>query len=343
MENHLRHLSELKKGDTCLNCGHNLHEHNNFCPKCGQINDTKRLTFIDWIKEILGDFFAYDSRLSNSLIPLLKNPGQLSIDYIKGQRASHIHPIRFYLVVSFIMFFLMSLENWKEDFTQGSEDINLTLNESGIDLKNANENSVSLFLDSSEISDSLIHNSKENFTDRFVLFFLEIKNNNVKTYDEILEKYSFEKRLVDVFIFKRAKDYTNFSNEKLSEIIYEKIPIVAFIYMPFFVIFLNFLNRKQDILYLEHLVFTFHVQTVLFMLLAIGTFISLFMVKIGETVLDISVFIVFPVYLYIALKRFYHYKNHKRATLMFITTNIGYVIGAILAFLANIIFAFLSF
>ncbi len=343
MENHLRHLPKLEKGDTCLNCGSPLQDKDNFCPRCGQVNDTKRLSFVDWIKEILGDFFAYDSRLSNSLIPLLKNPGQLSIDYIKGQRASHIHPIRLYLVVSFILFFFTSIESWKTEYTDNPTIKNLEVIDSDKEIKKIEGSSIDIAFDSIKINDTLANNSKNNYTDRFLLFMLEIKRNNIKTYDEILDKYNFEKRLIDKYIFKKALDYSTFSTDKLGELIYEKLPIVSFIFLPFFVIFLNLFHRKKDILYLEHLVFAFHVQTVLFLLLTISTIIGIFLVSADDMASSITLFLIFPIYLFLALKKFYKYSSIKKAIFMFITLNSVYIIVALLAFFANILFAFFSY
>ncbi|MCK5907079.1 MAG: DUF3667 domain-containing protein [Flavobacteriales bacterium] len=337
MEKHLRHLPILEKGEACLNCGHNLVEDDNFCPRCGQINSIKRVTFIDMIKETLGDFIAYDSRLSNSLIPLFKKPGQLSLDYISGKRASHIHPMRLYLVVSFVFFLLNSIDNIQSKYFEApNADEELTFNGS------TNSDIYSVF-DTNKLNDSLIDSSKENKLDRFVLFLLDIKENGVNKYESVTSKYELESSFTNKLIYTKAVEYSTFTFDKLGEMLSNKLPIIAFLFLPVFVIFLNLIHRKRDILYLEHLIFAFNTQSLLFILLAFATLIGLFYDFGGDIIEITTLFIVFPIYLFLALKKFYNYNTNKKAVLMFIAINTIYIITATLTLLAGILFTFFTY
>ena len=337
MEKHLRHLPEFEKGDTCLNCGHNLVENDNFCPRCGQLNSINRVTFIDMIRETLGDFIAYDSRLSNSLIPLFKKPGHLSLDYISGQRASHIHPMRLYLVVSFIFFLLNSIDNIQNKYFD-TPNINQE-----IVLNSSTNSSIYSVFDSNRINDSLINNSKENKTDRFVLFLLDIKENGVNKYESVTSKYELESSFTNKLIYTKAVEYSTFTFDKLGTMLANKLPIIAFLFLPIFVIFLNLIHRKKDILYLEHLIFAFHTQSLLFVLLAFATFINLFSSTVGDIIELGTLFVVFPIYLFLALKKFYNYETIKRTVVMFLSLNFIYFATALLTLILGTLFTLFSY
>ncbi|MFT7517518.1 MAG: hypothetical protein ACI84O_001312 [Myxococcota bacterium] len=89
----------------CLNCAAAIHD--DFCSKCGQEAKTKRAPIIDVIRDGLGDFFAFDSRIFKSFLPLILRPGRLTEMYLEGKRTQLISPVRMYIFVSFIFFFFV--------------------------------------------------------------------------------------------------------------------------------------------------------------------------------------------------------------------------------------------
>lgn len=301
------------------------------------MNDTKRATFMDMVRETLGNFLAYDSRFSNSFVPLLKNPGQLSLDYIAGERASHIHPMRLYLVTSFVLFFLTSISNWE---TRYSEAPRCSLPGEAADMENAPAYSTSGAL---EIDETTIKKARESHVNMFLLFFADIERNDTKNYTEAAARYNLEESKIDRFIFKKAFGYSTLSFDRFGTYLHKKVPIIAFIFLPFFVVFLNILHLKKDILYIEHLVFAFHVQSALFLMLIASTLVGLFYAK-GEGVIgNAAFFLIFPAYLYLALKRFYGYPSHIKAILMFVVINFTYAIAALLTFVVGVLFTLILY
>ncbi len=95
------------KGIECLNCKQPIASVDNFCSNCGQVNDTKPLSLKQYISELLGGFFAFDTRTINTLIPLLLKPGEVSKAYIQGERMKYVNPFKLYLHTT-ILFFLIS-------------------------------------------------------------------------------------------------------------------------------------------------------------------------------------------------------------------------------------------
>ena len=61
------------RGTQCLNCETQLDVSEKFCHACGQLNSTKKLTIRDFIEEFFANFYAYDSRLRNSIVSILQN------------------------------------------------------------------------------------------------------------------------------------------------------------------------------------------------------------------------------------------------------------------------------
>ncbi len=93
----------------CPQCNADLQAEFHFCPNCGQERIKPKETLRDVFTSFLGDYFAYDSKLSLSIKPLLFNPGFLSLQYMKGVRVRYISPLRLYIFISILFFILL---NW---------------------------------------------------------------------------------------------------------------------------------------------------------------------------------------------------------------------------------------
>lgn len=97
--------SASRSGDTvteCPNCGSLDIE--KFCAACGQDNRVSVVAFPRLIADFLTDLFNFDSRLFGSLWPLLVKPGLLTKEYLAGRRARFIPPVRMYLFLSLFFF-----------------------------------------------------------------------------------------------------------------------------------------------------------------------------------------------------------------------------------------------
>ena len=94
------------RGNECLNCGTQMSTEDNFCSKCGQVNDTHRLSVNQYFSEYLSGFFNFDNRFIKTVIPLIFKPGFVSKDYIDGKRIKYVNPFQLYLHIT-ILFFLV--------------------------------------------------------------------------------------------------------------------------------------------------------------------------------------------------------------------------------------------
>jgi len=60
-------------------------------------------------RELLTELFDFDGRMLVSLRLLLTRPGFLSHEYTHGRRASYTSPVRMYLVISLVFFFVLPM------------------------------------------------------------------------------------------------------------------------------------------------------------------------------------------------------------------------------------------
>lgn len=97
-------IRKRRKAEVCYNCGSALLNAENFCPNCGQENHSKQASIKHLFNDFLGDYLAFDSRLFRSVVPLITEPGRVTIDYLDGKRQQFIPPIRVFLFLSFLYF-----------------------------------------------------------------------------------------------------------------------------------------------------------------------------------------------------------------------------------------------
>lgn len=106
----------------CLNCGSVLH--GPFCHYCGQPDRNFMRFFPALLREFMQEFIELDSRFARTMKPLLFKPGRLTRDYLLGRRYKYTPPLRLYLFSSIIFFVLaanISSEKIKVQLQQDAE------------------------------------------------------------------------------------------------------------------------------------------------------------------------------------------------------------------------------
>ncbi|MDX2411646.1 MAG: DUF4286 family protein [Woeseiaceae bacterium] len=96
----------------CLNCGTQLK--GQYCRNCGQRSRSRLISLWELISDAFGDLFEIDSRLWQTLVPLMIRPGRLTRDYLQGRRARYMPPFRMYLVLS-LLFFVVAFFDPREE------------------------------------------------------------------------------------------------------------------------------------------------------------------------------------------------------------------------------------
>lgn len=144
--------------------------------------------------------------------------------------------------------------------------------------------------------------------------------------DDALDSLKLEKNLKNRFLFTRAEYISTFMKSKdgQRQFINQLLSygsVALFIMLPFFTLFLKLFYIRRKFTYVDHLIFVFHSQTVFFMIFSIVFILKLsgFQPKAG------IFFLLFLIYLLIAMKNFYQQGNFK-TFLKFIAVNISFLI-----------------
>ncbi|MGB5244090.1 MAG: DUF3667 domain-containing protein [Lutimonas sp.] len=107
-----------KRGDHCLNCQEPLQLDDNFCHKCGQVNDTSKISLKQYFSQYLSGFFNFDNRLWKTIYPLLFKPGKVTKEYVQGKRMSYVNPFQLYFHVTIVFFLLLGLFNTYQEIKE---------------------------------------------------------------------------------------------------------------------------------------------------------------------------------------------------------------------------------
>lgn len=350
------------RGTECANCEHPLDISDKYCPNCSQANSTKKLTLLDFFDEFLASLISYDSKLLKTLSALLLRPGKITNDFIKGKRVSYTNPFRFLLSLSIIYFLLQSLTNDVSRFdrygagkSKSIFDENNFMSFSGEDdaildslkLENSDANRFLSEIDSLNISeivskrDSIIMTDpKEHFKkteehafwERFIkkreIFNAVIQADDVYEFDEISPLYDIRSTNENKGSFKAAQSYLRFAQQPgsfLSSII-SKLPFAVFFFLPVFTLFIWLTYIRKKYTYTEHLIFSFHNQSLLFILLIISFLIdAAFKVNSGWIFI-----IIFSIYLFQAMRKFYE-QGFFKTTVKYVLLNTIFFFLAIFA------------
>ncbi|MFY8069241.1 MAG: DUF3667 domain-containing protein [Flavobacterium sp.] len=288
----MSHKSPLRKDKTCLNCNYVVDSR--FCPNCGQENTDTRKTFHHLFIHFFEDLTHYENAFWKTIKNLLLKPASLTKEYLSGKRLSYLAPVRLYIFISFVTFFLMAVLPDNEDkeiikINKGSK------KETKKSYYDYSENK-----DAEEVNDSLVQDSilqaniKEEVqeienlrkkglisgknADSLVKYITDarkenaFKNNNrffSSGYKSITQLDSARKAnpdkvgALEYWISKKTIPIEKkYSDEELQEKFLESVmynfPKALFIYMPLFALVLWLFHNKKRWYYFDHGIFTLH-------------------------------------------------------------------------------------
>lgn len=326
------------RGNRCLNCDHPLDISDRYCPNCAQKNSTKKPSLKDFFDEFFANIISYDSKLLKTLSALLLYPGRITRDYIQGKRVSYTNPFRFFLSLSIIYFLLFNFSGNIMDFERldtlegnilGYNDIeNSNIDRLNFDLTDKEESKKALkTLDSLNFFENIHKNSKQKDSiiaadpetyfkqiekSSFIgthfkkqeFFTALIRKNKFYSLEEANAKYNaisldFSNRLA----FNTAKSFLRVAKQPGTFIsaIVARLPFATFFFLPIFTIFIWVAYIRKKYNYTDHLIFSFHIQSLFFILLIVSFLIDfIFNLESG------GIFIlIFCFYLYKSMRNFY--------------------------------------
>jgi hypothetical protein len=258
-----------RKNNFCLNCGKTLNHTDNYCPECGQENNDNNISFPTLFGEFFSNYFSLDSRFGRTWFPFLFQPGKVTKEFIYGRRVKYANPVRWYLVISLVHFFLLSYMTSQE----------LKDNEAGNAVKLGNTDGIDLqVIDSLRKNDpELIFNKKGWPVNIYEMYLIDAMNKaDSFSIKDIMDSLQVETRPWHEKIAIQQTAKLNQSNQnQIGQYIITQLPIIVFFILPFYALLLKlFFYRKG--LYIKHLVHTLHIHAYFFIVMSIGYLFQIF-------------------------------------------------------------------
>lgn len=258
--------------DHCLNCGAPIK--GAYCSACGQSAADFRLSFIEMAADFIDSQFNLNSKLLTSLRLLLTRPGFLTIEYNIGKRVRYITPLRLYLIASALFFVVAATSDGRGDTASPASILPTASGES-----------------------SLQPNPGMTFTDETGATPVWLTDPNHPIGRLITQRIQRVKVLGDSAF-----------EHLLEEGMLTNIPKMMFVLLPIFAFLLHLLYRHTPFLYVEHLNFTLHYHTVVFVVFIFLSLTSRVMPSTLEpvtTLITVLGFLALQVYIVFALHTVY--------------------------------------
>jgi len=365
----MSHKSPLREDKTCLNCNHVVA--GRFCPNCGQENTESRKTFHHLFIHFFEDLTHYENAFWKTIKNLLLRPASLTKEYLSGKRLSYLAPIRLYIFISFVTFFLISLlpsdiaEEIKADEAKTEKKQVKKIGAFTITESNKVEDTVNMSPQEKKLKtlfeegkltkkeyDTLVDYTKKSIEKNGSFSFGNVSYKSIKELDSMQKfgkkklnpiKYWFAKKMMKITQNKESDEIIPLFIESFKH----NIPKALFIYMPLFAFLLWLFYDKKKWYYFDHGIFTLHYFSFMLLVILIVRFfielLYLFGVNGFTETIDIILNLIVPLwfiyYFYRASKNFYQGSR----IISFVKSSFLLFLNTILMFFVLLFFIIYSF
>jgi hypothetical protein len=253
-----------RKETNCLNCG--VEVTGKFCPNCGQENLETKENFFHLAGHFISDYFHYDAKFFQSIISLFAKPGFLTRQYWEGKRVRFIHPLRLFFFIT-IAFAISSTVFYK----RFGNDLRSTV---------VKPDKVMSQFDSANLAS--MHDTTRVFVPEWKQTFRAKELKEYKTRDARIHRKL--KAGIDVF--------------------FSFLKYITFLLLPLYALIFKVLYRRSNKLYVEHLVYTLHLQSFAYALSSILFLVPFFIPESSELLIRLMILLMF-VYTMFSLRYLY--------------------------------------
>ncbi len=248
----------------------------NFCPHCGQSVKDYEKPFGLLIYDLMGNIFAFDTRLWRTLKAVLFQPGKMAQEFIRGRRVEYMPPFRFYVFISFIFFLLLNtvtLNSIEKNYKQSNGDI-----------------------------ERLAENNKKNF----ILF--NSNDADVAQADSLINKKSEvdESETEDEKVMDRIQDINKHPEYYLPQF-FKYLSWFLFLLMPLYGAMLWLFFKKSYRYYVGHLIFAINQHSFLFIIFIVMMLLAYFLPGVASA-MNGWLFLLVPIYSIIGAHKLYKKK-----------------------------------
>jgi len=347
---------KLREEKDCLNCGHTVEE--KYCPNCGQQNIQTRQPFHYLFTHFVEDFTHYDGQFWGTLKNLLFKPGKLTTTYLEGKRQIFVPPVKLYIFVSFITFFLFALfppfninfegKGNSKLLPQKSKitEIQKAINDAKAKEKLEEKDSLYINKLDAALKDSAKLNEIEGTFDMNKSLDDDINvsgYNNKKSFDSAAAKNPSSFDFINIpfahkyFELKEKGIKKGDILKKLFETSFHNLPKALFIYLPIFALFLWIFHNKRKWWYFDHGIFTLHYFAFLLLNILIFSFLNKLTDLTNIGFINTIIYLIMTVMLVYSAAYFFiaHHKVYRSHGV------VSFIIGSILFTINLIAFLFL--
>jgi hypothetical protein len=294
---------------TCANCGTALN--GPFCSNCGQKASDYHRPFWWIFGEFLDSVFGYDSRTFRTIWLLFAEPGEFTRRYNSGQRASLLPPFRLFVIATVVFFLTLQLTGLAivafkmrtvSLASLSPEAVEAIKKETRaeVTIKDGNKISVvtmEFFVPADEIKPVKLTQEER----KVVLDVREDIEKDAKTAEadesEWLRWLSARaKRVTEGYEHALANPI------KLNQPLNVWLPRLMLVLVPIFALLLAIMHWVPRVYLIEHVVFSVHIHTVVFVALSL---IALTVAILGDAGFLWVVWLILAIYLWMAMYRVY--------------------------------------
>jgi len=338
----------------CLNCGLTLDEIYNYCPRCGQENNDKMVSFGQLVRDFFINYFSLDTKFFRSIRPFLLQPGRLTRLYIEGKRASFVNPMRLYIIVSVIFFFLSTW--WVKqsmrvvgDATQREMTLGIGEAMSEADqppnaydpqfIKERSNAASEADVDSSRTVGKGIKQITDILADESL--------GDDQALDSLQQIGGFQMNLdkgINRLAFSQLRKVARQDMEIFMAYVMQNMPVMMLLILPVYALLLKLLYIRSNILYVKHLVHGVHLHAFTFFLLSILLSVHLLFAP-SETFyhwMQLLVFLLLLIYVYVSMFNVYQ-QGWLKTLLKFSILGLVYFFILLVAGLSEALISFLIF
>ena len=343
---------ELPAGEMpeCLNCG--AHLRGQYCGSCGQRARSRLISLWELISDAFGDLFELDSRLWQTLVPLMIRPGLLTHDYLQGRRARYMPPFRMYLVLS-LLFFLVAFFDPRETFSIFYEPQTL---------EEANEEDRREAAEAAEAVDEvrrdlaeegiIIGVPEDSAEETGGGLQIRLDGDDGAEAECQVDDFSIsgpewlKRRLTPERLVHICEQVKKDKGRQFLQNLYDNMPIALIVLLPIMAFVLKALYPLSRRYYVEHLLFFVHFHAFMFLILTLQILIGRLNSAlptpeaIGILLIVAASFYV-PVYLFVAMRRVYG-QGRLLTTAKYVALTVAYLAGFTMTMLGAVTMAAFS-
>lgn len=321
--------------ERCLNCNAVLF--GEYCAHCGQhvkhhVHSTAHVA-----AELFEDLTHADHRVWHTLKSLVRRPGEVTIEYLRGKRASYTPPFRLYIVLSLLFFLTGSLSH------DGDGVKLMSINDSGqtYELTEETKEKLNDFLERVDAEDR--EKARGQLEEIFKKTPPEQQEQIAASVLQACSRDQLGKVLPESLpgrnqLLNICEDLAYGKGDELGERMREHVPQMLFFLLPVIALFGKLLYLGSKRYYAEHLLFFVHVHALFFLAGAVYNVVDWVLgwfkwgwVSLVSGLLLTAWIIYIPIYLYRAMRRVYPQRRWVTRVKFFFLLG-GYVWSLILSF-----------